>query len=115
VLEGAGGLVFKAHRLCASLISRLESNNEEDEEGCGPYFLCILGAELAYRVVAGTGPSASSLLFITIKPRVERYTKFMSLKYEPASEPLHIFVLATVKNLRTVLQSTQVSKSWNAR
>ena len=27
-----GGLVFKAHRLCASLSSRLESNTE-DEEG----------------------------------------------------------------------------------
>ena len=30
--------------------------------------------------------------FITLKPRVERYTKSMSLKYEPASEPLHIYV-----------------------
>ena len=26
-----GGLVFKAHRLCASLNSRLESNNKEEE------------------------------------------------------------------------------------
>jgi len=26
-----GGLVFKAHRLCVSLISRLESNKEEEE------------------------------------------------------------------------------------
>jgi len=26
-----GGLVFKAHRLCLSLNSRLESNNEEEE------------------------------------------------------------------------------------
>ena len=30
--------------------------------------------------------------FITLKPRVEYYTKSMSLKYEPASEPLHISV-----------------------
>jgi len=30
--------------------------------------------------------------FITAKPRVEGYTKAMSLKYEPASEPLHISV-----------------------
>jgi len=29
--------------------------------------------------------------FITLKPRVELYTKCMSLKYEPSSEPLHIF------------------------
>ena len=29
------GLVFKAHRLCVSLNSRLESNTEEGEEGCG--------------------------------------------------------------------------------
>jgi len=28
-----GGLVFKAHRLCVSLISRLESNKEEAEGG----------------------------------------------------------------------------------
>ena len=30
--------------------------------------------------------------FITLKPRVECYTMSMSLKYEPASEPLHISV-----------------------
>ena len=30
--------------------------------------------------------------FITLKPRVEWYTKSMSLRYEPASEPLHISV-----------------------
>jgi len=28
--------------------------------------------------------------FIALKPSVEGYTKSMSLKYEPASEPLHI-------------------------
>ena len=27
-----GGLVFKAHRLCVSLNSRLESNKEEEKE-----------------------------------------------------------------------------------
>ena len=32
------------------------------------------------------------LFFITLKPRVERYTKSMGLKYELASEPLHISV-----------------------
>jgi len=43
-----GGLVFMAHRLCASLNSRLESNKEEEEEeeeagvfsgggGCRPF------------------------------------------------------------------------------
>jgi len=29
---------------------------------------------------------------ITLKPRVERYTQSMNLKYEPASEPLHLSV-----------------------
>jgi len=29
---GGWGLVFKAHRLCVSLNSRLESNKEEEEE-----------------------------------------------------------------------------------
>ena len=28
--------------------------------------------------------------FMTLKPRVERYTKSMSFKYEPSSGPLHI-------------------------
>jgi len=43
-----GGLVFKAHRLCASLNSRLESN--EEREDLGAYGLMALGerdAELA--------------------------------------------------------------------
>ena len=35
-----GGLVFKAHRLCASLNSRCESNTEEEEVEGG-----CLGAE----------------------------------------------------------------------
>ena len=33
-----------------------------------------------------------TLFFITLKPRVERYTQSMSLEYEPASEPQHISV-----------------------
>ena len=33
-----GGLVFKAHRLCVSLNSRLESNDEEEEVArCGQH------------------------------------------------------------------------------
>ena len=42
--------------------------------------------------------SAHALLFffITLKPRVECYTKSMSLKYEPATEPLHISTHAHV-------------------
>ena len=35
---------------------------------------------------------------ITLKPRVESYTKSMSLKYEPASEPLHISVKQLFSN-----------------
>ena len=37
-------------------------------------------------------PSPTPLLFflISLRPRVEWYTKSTSLKYEPASEPLHI-------------------------
>ena len=33
-------------------------------------------------------------LFITLQTRVEGYTKFMSLTYKPASEPLHISLKA---------------------
>ena len=45
-------------------------------------------------------PGGYSLLlfFITLKPRVELYTKSMSLKYEPASEPLHISVKQLFSN-----------------
>jgi len=37
-------------------------------------------------------PELLFFFFITLKPRVERYTQSMRLKYEPASEPLHIYV-----------------------
>jgi len=36
-----GGLVFKAHRLCVSLNSRLESNKEEEEEEEGTWRRCM--------------------------------------------------------------------------
>ena len=39
-----GGLVFKAHRLCVSLNSRLESNEEEEVKGYRGDF----GAKLSY-------------------------------------------------------------------
>jgi len=74
-----GGLLFKAHRLCVSLNSRIESNKEEEKKETAP-----------------AGTIVPCLLFfffcITLKPRVEGYTKSMSLKYEPASEPPHISV-----------------------
>ena len=35
-----GGLVFEVHRLCALLISRLESNEEEEKFGFGFRSLC---------------------------------------------------------------------------
>ena len=38
--------------------------------------------------------------FITHKPRVERYTKSMRLKYEPVLEPLHIVVMQYTTNRR---------------
>ena len=42
-----GGLVHKAHRLCVSLNSRLESNEEEEEEE--PYLEKELGLEVLRR------------------------------------------------------------------
>ena len=38
-----GGLVFKAHRLCVSLNSRLESNKEEERSTVVPLLLTMLG------------------------------------------------------------------------
>ena len=42
--------------------------------------------------MSGLVHGVSSFFFIDLKPRVEWYTKSMRLKYEPASEPLHISV-----------------------
>ena len=36
--------------------------------------------------------SLALVFFITLKPRVERYTTSTSLEYKPAYEPLHIAV-----------------------
>ena len=54
----------------------------------GAAALCVAtqGAE----VYCGLHDHSVLFFFITLKPRVERYTKSVSLKYEPASEPLHI-------------------------
>jgi len=49
VLRFRGGLVFKAHRLCVSLNSRLESNKEEEERNGGHL---VLGGS-ARRTVSG--------------------------------------------------------------
>ena len=51
------------------------------------------------------------LLFITLKPRVEWYTKSMSLKYEPASEPLHISVKQLFSNYQPNLPHITASDS----
>ena len=47
-------------------------------------------------IIKDSQRQVASLFFITLKPRVEWYTKSMRLKFEPASEPLHI----SVKQLR---------------
>ena len=47
-----GGLVFKAHRLCVSLNSRLESNKEEGKQGFSvdPFYELVRRSEVfAYR------------------------------------------------------------------
>ena len=87
------GLVFKAHRLCVSLHSRLESNKEEEKDGadCGFRFR---GQGFGFRVsgvISGCGVQglwsrfrvpgfvfqvsdsgvAFFFFFITLKPKVE--------------------------------------------
>jgi len=53
-----GGLVFKAHRLCVSLDSRLESNKEEEEKQ---------GVKLQLRPLGFTGLSrAAGELILTV-------------------------------------------------
>ena len=41
---------------------------------------------------------SSPLFFITLKSRVKRYTKYISLRYAPASEPLNISVKKLFSN-----------------
>ena len=38
-----GGLISKAHRLCVSLNYRLESNEEEEEDGVVPWVQGVIG------------------------------------------------------------------------
>jgi len=61
------------------------------------------------------GPS--SLFFITLKPRVAWCTKSVSLKFDPASEPLHISVkklFSSVDPRSTEIQSWHQSKVINS-
>jgi len=44
------------------------------------------------RVWGNFSPNLLFFFFITLKPRIERYTESMRLNYEPASEPMHISV-----------------------
>ena len=52
--------------------------------------------------VSVSRPMLLCFFFITLKPRVEYYAKSMSLKYEPASEPLHISVQLLYQHLMTI-------------
>ena len=65
------------HKGTSKLLSR-----EKAEASC-------FAPELSPAVIA---LHITSLFFIALKPGVERYTKSMSLNYEPASVPLHIYV-----------------------
>jgi len=47
----------------------------------------------------GRGGAAPVRRPLALKPRDERYTKSMSLKYEPASEPLHFCEVVVLKSL----------------
>ena len=44
------------------------------------------------QVTRDDGLALLFFFFITLKPRVESYTKSMSLRYEPVSDPRHIYV-----------------------
>ena len=78
-----GGLVFKAHRLCVSLNSRLESNKEEEEVPSGrTRFLSRICTKIAARFEHLCGDFRCQQLnrkprvfffFITLKPSVECY------------------------------------------
>jgi len=69
--------VFKAHRLCVSLN-------------------CFTSRQAG--VEAPPAPPPDLPAAITLNPRVEGYTKSTSIKYEPFSEPLHIFVKQLFSN-----------------
>ena len=65
-----GGLVFKAHRLCVSLNSRLESNKEEEETCTKPI-----------RVGTWTGETAPGMGFpgsvkVDLKSEIGRFGRF---------------------------------------
>jgi len=67
--------------------------------GLGHDDLTVWGVVVPYRVALDGRISQEAVdvqvlffFFITPKPRIEWYIKSMSLKYEPASAPLHISV-----------------------
>ena len=57
-----GGLVFKAHRLCASLNSRLERRSKEKEEGRGGRRAGQTGVPLPSVLSPGTNDSGTNLI-----------------------------------------------------
>jgi len=75
VVRFRGGLVLKAHRWLyyATLGSRVTKKKKNEASGSG----------------LPSSSSSSSLLLASLELSD---TKFMSLKYDPASEPLHISV-----------------------
>ena len=68
-----GGLVFKAHRICVSLNSRLESNKEEEDTAEGfPSVSILLSSEFGTnktvkaRFWPGLGPFPQGNVFISL-------------------------------------------------
>ena len=58
-----GGLVFKAHRLCVSLNSRLESNKEEKKKGAYEVYHSTLGLRVIKKK-EGTERDLADLLLV---------------------------------------------------
>ena len=82
-----GGLVFKAHRLCVSLNSRLESDKEEEEdeihaEGCR----CSSWGGLDHKVLDRLGgvPRHQKMLKGHLPRVIHKYTK-INTESDPAS------------------------------
>ena len=79
-----GGLVYKAHRLFfhSALGSRVIKKKGRER--------ALEGDEIAFLVGSRLGLVAQLPQRLHIEPAVRPVQKYMSLKYEPSSEPLHI-------------------------
>jgi len=111
-----GGLVFKARRrlyhstLCVRVTKKKRRRSVINAHSGHRWNIANTNPFESYYTIRGR---ANFFFFITLKHRVQWYTKSMSLKYEPASEPLHISVKQSTHSVDYA--SSKTPRIWGPR